>query len=431
MTTLSYGTAPRTAPNTASASTATSRREARMDFLFAVTPIMLFIGGFAGEGRKALPYFVVALLVAVTQWRLILSPRGMQIAGSPALLLFMCAHLGLAFYTSVGQGIYRVAQMASAYVFIVPFVVCYSQRSMKRFFKYSSILLAVLMIGTIGWHVTHRHLVTWKYLWDTKTAYSLLPFLALAFVTSKTHAARLYGPALMGVVAVIILLSGERKAYILLGVALLLMANLRNPLTYLAPMAILIIGPLAAAIDTSGYVTRQIGTLTGFAHGDVVQTLSNQQREWQLNYIMELSRQHPVIGLGTGSYVTTMVGTYASSESPIIRPGIGVHGEFLRVLVENGALGMVAWIILVVSSASAAMLYARERPRGLQERKLATFLFISVGMYMMFEAFDTTMAVVYCLLPHIWRLRLVTPQATPVMAAPMASPMTPGARPAA
>lgn len=414
MTTLSFGAAPRTAATTA------SRREAWTDFLFAVTPMMLFVGGFAGESRKALPYFVVALLVAVTQWRRILSPRGMQIAGSPALLLFMCVHLGLAFYTSVEQGFFRTAQMAAAYVFIVPFVVCYSQRPMKRFFKYASILLAVLLIYTIGWHIAHRHLVTWKYLWDTKTAYSLLPFLALAFVTSKTHAARLYGPLLMAVVVVIILLSGERKAYILLGVSLLFMANLRNPLTYLAPMAMLIIGPVAAAIDKSGYVTRQISTLTGFAHGDVVRTLSNQQREWQLHYIMDLSRQHPIAGLGTGSYVTTMTGTYASSTSQIIRPGVGVHGEFLRVLVENGALGMIAWIILLVSSAYAAMFLTRERPRSLQERKLATFLFISVGMYMMFEAFDTTMAVVYCLLPHIWRLRLATPEATPLQAKPAA-----------
>ena len=404
MTTLPLTSLPRTAPVTA------SRYEAWTDFLFALTPIMLCIGGFAGESRKALPFFFAALLVALTQWQRIFSPRGMQIAASPALALFMCVHIGLAFYTSPGQGFYRLAQMAAAYAFIVPFVVCYSQRPMKQFFKYSAILIGVLMVGTIGWHVTHKHLVTWKYLWDTKTAYSLLPFMALAFVTSKSHAARLYGPLLLGVVAVIILLSGERKAYILLGVSLLLMANPRNPLTYLAPMAMLIIGPLAAAIDTSGYVTRQIGTLTGFAHGDVVQTLSNQQREWQYQYIMELSHQHPLIGLGTGSYVTTMVGTYASSNSPIIRPGIGVHGEFLRVLVENGVTGMIPWIILLVTSAAATILYARERPRGLQERKLAAFLFVSVFMYMLFEAFDTTMAVVYCLLPHIWRLRLVTPQ---------------------
>jgi hypothetical protein len=47
-------------------------------------------------------------------------------------------------------------------------------------------------------------------------------------------------------------------------------------------------------------------------------------------------------------------------------------------------------------------------------------------MYMMFEAFDTTMAVVYCLLPHIWRLRLVTPPTAPAMAPPTA----PRAKPA-
>lgn len=391
-----------------------------------MTPIALFCGAALGKSLKVLPFFVCVLIIVITQWRWILSRRGLKIALSPVLLAFMLVHVGFAFRVSVGEGVYRFAQALSAYLFIVPFVTRYSTLPMARFFDFFTKLLIAMIAYVIVWHVANHHMVVWKYLWDTKTAYSLLPFLGLALITSKSTAGVRYGWIVMAAIAVVILLAGERKAYILLGLSVLFMLNFKNPLSYLLPFGLAGAAPLAGVIDKSGYVTRQLSTLTGFAQGEVVQTLSNKQREWQVHYILSLAQEHLLTGIGTGAYMSTFLGSYGGAKSDLIDTTIGVHGEFLRVFVENGLVGLLPWTLLLLTSAWSATLGSNGRVRSFQERRLATFLLISLIVYMFFEASDTIMLVCYCLLPHVGKLRLVTAPAPTSARVP--SPQKPAQR---
>ncbi len=83
---------------------------------------------------------------------------------------------------------------------------------------------------------------------------------------------------------------------------------------------------------------------------DVEENVSNLERFHRWMVAINIFKDHPVLGIGTGTYEEH----YASYkiralETPISKMYAGVHSEYLTILSENGLVGIIAWISMLVS----------------------------------------------------------------------------------
>lgn len=374
-----------------------------VDLLFAIAIVALFTGfDFYLGDQKVAPTSFVAPIILV-----IYLPKLLKWKPWPTLLIvplvaFLAIHLISAVSNSLGTGMIKLIQVGVVLSILWPFVIRYSERSMGTFYKFFVALTLTVMVVSIIWHIANGHYVSWKRLDEPKTTFVLLPLFCVAFALSKTAAARRYGFIAFAVATVLILLSGERKAYILLVMSLPMVLSFRNPFTYLAPLAFagLVLG--AAVVDSTGYVERQVNTLSAFSQGRMVQSISNNARARSNEAAMVLYKQNPVFGVGTNGYL--IHGGISQAE---LEAGLGIHGEFLRIGAENGTVGLVAFssIILV----AAYNVFRRRRPGRVvspDEWKIGVLLLSTCIVYVSLEAFDTLTLLVTCIMAYIYLLRL-------------------------
>ena len=146
-------------------------------------------------------------------------------------------------------------------------------------------------------------------------------------------------------------MSGERKALL---VYLVLSAILfaRGRILRLVPVVIVGVGALTMLASTvdDPYLARQLGSLvnpmstgdydSAMATGTVAEgdTLSNAQRSFVLSYGRELLEQSPLFGAGTNRY-SMLIDERFYYLPEFLRAGI--HGEFLRITIENGIVGLL------------------------------------------------------------------------------------------
>jgi hypothetical protein len=379
-----------------------------IDVLFGLTTASLFVEDAVGPGKSFL-FIMLTGLLALIHAPLLLRRANVITVLSVPLLAFLTVHVGFALRTGEGAFELKLVQVLVALTFASTFALRYSQRSMKTYYKVTTVLILAVAVGAAAWHiVVLGKLVSWKNLWETKSAYAMLPFIMYAYLTARSPTARRLAPLIVAAFAVFILLSGERKAYLGLGLAILLMMNLRNPITYFLPLAVLLAQPLAIWLDPTGYVTKQISTFG--PKDEAVFSVSDAQREWQFNYAKSLIVTHPIIGVGTNGYLPIIQSEFATAVAErniVIKPGLGIHGEYLRVLVENGVVGLSLFALLIFSSAVRLFRGKHHgRPRSRREQLLAGFLFFVFVTRIGTEAYDTIMAVLYCMLPHLGSLRL-------------------------
>ncbi|CAL1691028.1 hypothetical protein MMB232_01163 [Brevundimonas subvibrioides] len=383
------------------------------DVTYAVAALSLLFGNVIG-GKAAL-FSLMALVVLALDHRMIIARlAGLRTALFIPLILFLIVHLGSA--ASVGQetlGILTV-QILTVAAFALPFYLRYSRDPMHGFNRAFGIGVIAIVALIAVWHLGNGRPVGWKLLGETKGALSLLPIVMLAVVTAQSR--RLSGMtiALLVLGTLAILLSGERKAYQGLAIAALLMVNLRNPVVILGSVAALALVPLAISLDPTGYVGMQVDSLLDLGRGEVAQTLSNRMREWQFDYVMQLFAEKPVFGIGTRHYVEVSMQQFGASEVDYIVPSLSIHGEALRVLAENGVVGFSVWVVFIGSAIVAALWPRRQgRRRSMRELKIVFCLLVSLLLFIGFEAFDTTMMLVYFMLPLLGSLRIDEGHAQP------------------
>ncbi len=349
------------------------------------------------------------------------------------LVLFLTVHLASGLNVGAEVLGHLLMQVAMVAAFAAPFFLRYRRAPMGRFNRAFGWMVVAVVVGLIGWHLTQGRWSGWKSLGQTKTALSFLPVVMLAFVTARQGGGRgvadtrrpswVWSLLAILVCCAVILLSGERKALAPLLVALLLLGmqdrSARNTIwrstwrwavVGLAALSGGLLLLLAARLDPEGYVGRQIASLWTLATGQGTPTLSSLQREWQVDYGLSLLAQNPLWGVGTRNYVPLMTETYQAVSGPtgqIILPGATLHGEGLRVLVENGVIGFLVWFGFIFSAVIMAV--APRRPpdgrRSLREWKITLVLLTAMLGIIAVEAYDTTTLIAYALLPIVGLLR--------------------------
>jgi O-antigen ligase len=376
------------------------------DLLLALATGAIFLEAIVGPGKAAL-FVAFSLIVFLVHLPRLMNARWLWALTATPATIFLLMHVAFALRVETGAFILKAFQVGVAAAFVWPLVVRYSNRSMRHYLRYLSVILCLIAAWTAIWHIQNGFYVGWKRLLDTKTAFVLMPLMLVAVFSAK-RPRTISDWALFAGCSFAILMSGERKAYILLAISLFFIVSPRNPASLAIPLGALIFQPVALALDSTGYVRKQLDTISGLAGGTVVESVSNMQRQWQWDFAMSLVRENPALGVGTNGYVKILNDLYGSEvKSQVIVPGLGLHGEVLRVLVENGIAGLILLLFVVIYSIySIIFLSARKVQVGRRDQKLQLFVFLTLMVYMATEAFDSKMALCYVLLPHIWRLRL-------------------------
>jgi hypothetical protein len=263
--------------------------------------------------------------------------------------------------------------------------------------------IGAVMVYNIGWHVSHGVWTGWKRLNDPKAAFTFLPLVGACFlIFSHGPRRRLYW-ALWLVLAAAIFMSGERKALIAFGLITGVILS-HGRLLLLVPVALigLLLLQGAAAVVQDPYLSRQLHTIVGgeeemvVTDGIQVESLSSAQREFALSVAKQDISQHPVMGIGTNGFGRQMKADYASYPRFM---QLSFHGEFVRILTENGLIGLAAYLLVWIAAVKRMRTSLRRAVTSgalsrQQARMLPYFFLVPALMYVGFEASGTRCFVV-------------------------------------
>ena len=344
----------------------------------------------------------------------------------PPLFIFICIHLTTAFYAapvhlaSRSNGIRYILQFFAVTAFVWPFAVRYSQTSMQNYLRFAGFFLFLTLMFVLGYHAAHHRYFSWKLLSRGKSIFDLLPIMLVILNRSKLPSSKLLFTIFLPIFLVLILVSGERKAYILLVFLMPLFINFKNPVIYIVPLVAAAALPLLLTVDHHGYVARQLNTLVGFGHGKVVHTGSNDERYFAVKLATKLFQENPIFGIGTNGYSLYVERTFYTS--------LGVHNDWLRVASENGVVGLFFYGLTVLYGfvglfRSKVFGYVRSR----NDKVIGYALFMTCLMYLTFEAYDYEVLIAFCTIPLIQFLRFSPDPSVQVEGAKRVATRTPRA----
>lgn len=390
-----------------------------IDAMFGVTIAALFSGinTDIGPAKVQLSDVLAAATIFLVGLRSFSAPRA-----SPVVALILVSYLLVfivsALFVGAANGIKEIIQLLLVFSFVFAAFGYYRTRSTDRLLVIASILILSILAYNIGWHVAQGDYVGWKQLNEPKTIFTILPFLLiLLFDRFGGNRRRYWFLVAFSVAAIIILLSGERKAYIF-GIAAI--AIWTAPFKWQHAVAAVLILPLllvAPKLDPTGYLDRQVASfadgVSGSGASDVSlsylidehrpTTMSNAQRELSHRLAIALWKEKPVLGIGTNAFTPAI-------EQEVGIPKkfrIGIHGEFYRALYENGILGFGLYSALWLA-AFAGIALGWSTTRNSSDPNLNRLKLICTTMLLVYCALEgskgLTLACI-CALPFIVALR--------------------------
>ncbi|MEH3105141.1 MAG: O-antigen ligase family protein [Sphingomonas phyllosphaerae] len=308
-----------------------------------------------------------------------------------------------AFLVGFGEGASRTVQcvlVVGAVASTCKYVAIIDERTRSRLLVKFTILNVVVLVHLVLYHVLRGQMVTWKYLFDTKFVLSSVPVIFFGYEDKVKSRSSAYWYIGLIALTAIVLLSGERKAYVLL-VALFFTSRASiiqksTVATTAAAAALLIV----AALPNS-YVTRQL-TSGGNHAGELSNRFFFSLRDfsYQSDYVRtfvnrnahQLFEQHPIFGVGAtgyGAWARKRYGDLTTSRGF----SMNVHGEKNRVPAESGLIGIAVAIGLIASSAwrIGLALVAAGGSAASSRQRLPLYLFFFCISYCLVEAMDTSM----------------------------------------
>jgi hypothetical protein len=254
------------------------------------------------------------------------------------------------------------------------------------------------------YHVTHGHIVTWKYLRDTKFVFAVIVVLLFFWEDKLKARSFVLWTSLLFSCVMIVLMSGERKAYIAFVACYILSRTRWSTLIAIGAAGVFAAGAYTAAAPQS-YVAHQLESVFSQSNSSEisnryifsVSALADQSdlvRTFVTRTADALFKQHPILGLGSTGYLAWAQKTYG----PIyISRGLSmnVHGERHRVPVEGGVVGIVIALTFLIVTAVHLTLYWRAKggPQAPSQVRGPAYLYALMFFYIYSEALDTTMLI--------------------------------------
>ncbi len=321
-------------------------------FFIALAAAALFSGIKYDLGFGTVGLFEVAAILSLLVLPLALPADRIFLVVPTLPLLFLLCHAGLA----TGQGLSFFAKEAGQVCLVILFWTCVSSylrtddadRLVRLFAKF---IIAIMVVAAV-WHVANGRLYGWKLLGDAKSSYLIAPAI-VAYIAFRTPSSPLKVMLVLAALMIMMIFSGERKAYVGGGLTLLVVLGLFNPRLLLALATISIVALVSLLLDPGGYLSRQINSLSTILSETSlsqlssysVLSISNAVRNFAFVQGIELFKGNVIFGSGTGGYVEWIARLFPSMPDYVL---VGIHNEFFRVLVENGLFGysfyVSAWI---------------------------------------------------------------------------------------
>jgi O-antigen ligase len=366
-------------------------RNRLIEFLYATTLASLFSGiGYDTAFAKIRPFEFLACLSALAALPLLTRNMSRRSLLPLPVLAFFAIHVLSAFTVDTTNGAREFVQIAAVCLFVFPFLLTLEQIDVRAFFRCFAGEIVLIVVLNIVWHLWNGHPFGWKLLNDPKSAFLLLPvFLVAALGIGQ----RRYAALLTMLTLLVVVMSGERKAYLVALAALVISYGLLNWRT--VTIVGLAVGAVGAFViyDPNTYLAHQVASLIApdlpvnvleLSPTSVVESLSNTERAFTFQVGTQQFLLHPVFGVGTNNFDHITAAIYGFLPAYLL---VGIHNEFFRVLVENGLVG---FLVYGYAWASA---FARIKPahfaRGL------FFGFVDAGDRIRLSLFSACL--VYCL----------------------------------
>jgi hypothetical protein len=388
--------------------------------LLAVAVLSLMLPIRMETGLVLVRPFEFLIALGVLCWPLIAARRGVWVpVGLLLLLPYFLWHVASA---TVG-GPQNAAREGLQVLVVTLFAFLLAQEAprldMHRLSRRLLLGMATIAAGTILWHIAHGYWVSWKQLPDPRLTFVLLPpLLAGLILFAEGQRRRRLQFVWVGMFPLIVM-SGERKALVIyLILTVLLFA--RGRLALIAPgLAAAFLGlVLLSTVVENSYLQKQISTLvdpggtgnyeyvlaTGrYLPGD---TPSDVQRSFSIHVSRQLLAEHPLAGVGTNQYEVIVADRYPTAPQDL---RLGIHGEFQRILTENGLVGLSLYLLVWAAAWARLSRVLRGavdsgRMTKTQVRVLPLLLFIPLALFLGTEASGTralVSAIVISLLPEL------------------------------
>ncbi len=344
------------------------------------------------------------LLLAWTFARGRVFPRGGVPTGLVLLLPYFTWHVLSSLGVSVDNGLREGLQIGTVMVFIWAVSVSLDEYDYRRLGALLIAGMVVITIYSVGWHIANGYWSGWKRLHDPKATFTFLPLAVASVIVARSCSRRTWlwlGWAILGAV---ILFSGERKSLIVFAVLSAGIAARGRVLPFVLVSAVGVGGlaVLPAVIDDP-YLARQVSSVanpleagdysTALATGEAAQgdSRSNAQRGFAASLSATLIESHLLLGIGTNQYKRIIEEQFAYVPDFLQN---GIHGEFLRVLTENGLIGLLTYLaVWVVSFVRVRAVLGAAVRCGQLSTAQATLLqlatFLPCVVYVGFEASGT------------------------------------------
>ena len=353
------------------------------------------------------PFDICAIIILcwmVTQARLVARSKAGQ--GLLLLLPFFVVHVLSAFSYTFANGVREALQVSLLLGFALAINATGPQMDYRKAANVLLICLFAIMIYNVGWHLANGFTSGWKRLNDPKAVFTFLPMLlSLMILFARDNQRRLYW-SLLGIVGLVVLLSGERKALLTVGILTVVLISRGRLLRAVPYVMVGIIGlAMFGTVVDNPYISRQIGSLfssgsantslSSIAEGNLTATVSDTVRRFVNDQAMNMFSESPLFGVGTNAFIDLLRSRFAGLPDFVLA---GVHNEFMRTLVENGLIGAflyaLIWGAAIYRNINMSSMLARRRWISATQARTLPFLIISPTLlYVSVEASGTRLIV--------------------------------------
>jgi O-Antigen ligase len=218
-----------------------------------------------------------------------------------------------------------------------------------------------LLLFNAGWHINEGYITGWKKLYALKHTISVTILLTVIWIARRDFRASLLQLLIFGLLGGVVIMSGERKSLLVYGFALMVLMRgigwKRSLQVLVAPVAF---GVIAFVFFADDYMMRQVASLTlttGYTPAGQPESISNQARAFAFDTGLSLFLSSPIVGVGTNGFEIIINRLYSFYPGYLLK---SIHGEFFRVLVENGVLGFAAYMAVWIASIARTIRVARD-----------------------------------------------------------------------
>jgi len=278
------------------------------------------------------------------------------------LIPFFILHILLSYQLGFKNFLREFLQIIIILFFITIFLKSKDNLNFKQLFKLLFVFSGLIILYTIYFHLSKGYFVGWKQLPDTRIAYVIFTILFFLYFKIFSNDKKFTFFILSLMLFTILVLSGERKA-IAIFIFLLCLYYFRGIgiKSALILIALYFVFLISNEFITNPYIKDKIETTLNFMNtgnyeyvmytGQISDqdTFSNAQRAFSINISKTLIYENTLLGVGTNNYINYVEQNYS------YLPGfmkLSIHGEFQRVLVENGIIGFIFYIFIWFKSFS-------------------------------------------------------------------------------